>query len=423
MLVSVIIPTRDRAEYLRHSLAAALTIESLQVEILISDNASEDDTREVVNTFKDPRLRYINTSQRVSMRQNFEFALEESRGDYVIFFGDDDSILPGQFAALCKTLETYSPDGLSWDFPVYGWPVEGMGGKLGGFRIVKNRVFGQPYTLDVIKRRAAVASGKLYKIHPQPGIYHACMSRAYIKDKLAAADGTCILARSPDTYLSMRAIQYGGQFIHCNHPFSMNGYGSRSTGGSFGALGRTSKGRNAPTKTVFEKEIEGDLVEDVMPLSKSVPLGYLSTLETVRHHFPTPSLEVDYVGWYRGVIHDMSKKSTDTANHIYQTMTDYAASTKTTAQLQEALKHRRGALLRASEIWNKNTGKLNSFRVSATKGRINTIATAVQSCDHVLGTTYEQVLAGEISRRDAWTETKARYKQATSQNQLSNDKL
>lgn len=421
MLISVVIPTKDRAEYLRHSLATALDIKSSQVEFLISDNASDDDTREVVHAFKDSRVRYINTGRRISMRQNFEFALEESRGDYVIFFGDDDTILPGQFNALRIILEAHTPDGLSWDYPVYGWPVKDNSKKLGSFRIVRNQVFGQPYTLDIKQRRAAITSGQLHKFHPQPGIYHGCMSRDFLKDKLAAEDGNCILARSPDTYVSIRAMQHGGRFIHCNHPFSMNGFGSKSTGGSFGVLRSKTKSSNTPTKTIFEMEIQNDGVEDIMPLSNSVPLGYLSTLETVRHHFPTPYLEVDYVGWYRNIIYGMSKNNTDVVDHITQTMTDYAVSSGTMAQLQKALKHPFHGMLQASKLWHKNVDKFGSFRINATIGNINTVATAAQACDHVLGTTYEQVLDGNTDRRSAWSEAKARYRQFATQGIIKKD--
>lgn len=411
MLVSLIIPTRDRAEYLRHSLAAALTIKSDDVEILISDNASVDDTHDVIHAFEDKRLRYINTGQRLSMRQNFEYALEESRGDYVIFTGDDDSILPGQFGGLCKALAKHSPDALSWDFPVYGWPVDGVSKKSGGFRIVHDRVFGQPTELDLAERRNMLRKGELYHFHPIPAIYHGCMSRSFIKDKLAAPDGMCILARSPDTYISMRALQHGGRFMHCRHPFSMNGYGSKSTGGSFGSLGRENKPEEKPKETQFETEIRGDPVEDVMPLANSVTLGFLSTLETVRHHFPDPPIDTDYVAWYRTVLHEISKKDKDVSDQVMRVMTEYATSSGSQDALQQALKAPRIAIRQIKAQWHKNADKLKSFRISGEIDGVNTIATAVRRCDNILGAGFEDVFDGRTDRRGAWSEAKARKAQ------------
>src|SRR6056297_1629920 len=104
MLISIVIPTRDRAQYLRHSLATSTAIPDPNIEIVVSDNASVDETRKVVSEAQDPRVRYVNTGARVSMRQNFEFAFHQSKGDYLIYFGDDDGILPGQFSFLRSIL-------------------------------------------------------------------------------------------------------------------------------------------------------------------------------------------------------------------------------------------------------------------------------------------------------------------------------
>ncbi|MEJ6708905.1 MAG: glycosyltransferase [Amylibacter sp.] len=47
MKISIIIPTRDRAFYLRQSLATATAIVDPNIEILVSENASVDDTEQV----------------------------------------------------------------------------------------------------------------------------------------------------------------------------------------------------------------------------------------------------------------------------------------------------------------------------------------------------------------------------------------
>ena len=116
MLISIIIPSRDRAVYLKYSVQTALNIQDDNIEIIISDNASTDQTKEVIKGIDDTRLKYFNTKKRISMRANFENALRASSGDYVIFFGDDDGILPLQFKYLRNILENHKPDALSWDF-------------------------------------------------------------------------------------------------------------------------------------------------------------------------------------------------------------------------------------------------------------------------------------------------------------------
>src|SRR4051812_40299444 len=106
-LVTLAIPTRDRADTLAYTLATALGQDSEDFEILVSDNFSSDQTREVVFAIEDSRLRYVNTGRRVSMTDNFEFALNHARGKYVIYIGDDDGLMQGAVAALKKMVDLF----------------------------------------------------------------------------------------------------------------------------------------------------------------------------------------------------------------------------------------------------------------------------------------------------------------------------
>jgi len=53
MFISIVIPTRERAETLRYALAACARIDDSQIEIVVSDNASLDDTAAVVAAQRD----------------------------------------------------------------------------------------------------------------------------------------------------------------------------------------------------------------------------------------------------------------------------------------------------------------------------------------------------------------------------------
>lgn len=92
---TIIIPTRERSDTLRFSIANALSQDYGNFEVLVSDNNSMDDTKDVVLSFRDERLRYVNTSKRVSMSENWEFALNHVARGWVTLLGDDDALLPG----------------------------------------------------------------------------------------------------------------------------------------------------------------------------------------------------------------------------------------------------------------------------------------------------------------------------------------
>ena len=61
MLISIIIPSRDRAVYLKYSVQTALNIQDDNIEIIISDNASTDQTKEVIKGIDDTRLKYLSS--------------------------------------------------------------------------------------------------------------------------------------------------------------------------------------------------------------------------------------------------------------------------------------------------------------------------------------------------------------------------
>ena len=130
-----------------------LEIDDKNIEIIVSDNCSKDGTKAVVEEFSDNRLKYFRTSKRISMRENFNTAVLNSTGDYIIFFGDDDGILPGQFKFLRRILEEHRPDGISWLKSSYIWPKDEFGNEFGGskagkIRFYGTRTFGIPYAYN-----------------------------------------------------------------------------------------------------------------------------------------------------------------------------------------------------------------------------------------------------------------------------------
>src|SRR5687767_10792326 len=116
-LLSLIVPTRERARTLAFTLATALDQASGNYEVVVSDNASADDTEAVVRAIGDRRLRYFNTGRRLSMCDNYEFALENARGDYVIIIGDDDAVMPAGVDFLLPRLASLSEP------TIHMWPL------------------------------------------------------------------------------------------------------------------------------------------------------------------------------------------------------------------------------------------------------------------------------------------------------------
>jgi abequosyltransferase len=98
-LLTLAIPTYNRAACLRELLSVLATQlkNEPRVELIISDNASPDDTPSIVQDFVDRglRVRYIRNPENIGPDANFLQCFEQARGKYVWLFSDDDVIIPG----------------------------------------------------------------------------------------------------------------------------------------------------------------------------------------------------------------------------------------------------------------------------------------------------------------------------------------
>lgn len=98
-LISIITPTFNRANYLVETITSVLQQTYDRFELLIIDNGSTDDTRKVVHSFQDPRIRYFyqeNSGSPVSPRNR---GFREASGEIICFLDSDDLWLPEKLSS------------------------------------------------------------------------------------------------------------------------------------------------------------------------------------------------------------------------------------------------------------------------------------------------------------------------------------
>jgi glycosyltransferase involved in cell wall biosynthesis len=89
-LVSVIIPTYNRPEYLQQAIASAVKQTYQNIEIIVSDNCSSENPRAIVESFGDPRIRFWRQERNIGMLANQVYACKIARGKYLASLHDDD---------------------------------------------------------------------------------------------------------------------------------------------------------------------------------------------------------------------------------------------------------------------------------------------------------------------------------------------
>ena len=91
-LVSLCMPTWNRAASLAASLVTTCGQDYDPIEIIISDNGSTDDTERICReaAARDPRIRYIRHERNIGLYQNHNYCMDAARGDFICFFHDHD---------------------------------------------------------------------------------------------------------------------------------------------------------------------------------------------------------------------------------------------------------------------------------------------------------------------------------------------
>jgi glycosyltransferase involved in cell wall biosynthesis len=110
-LVSVGIPTYRRAEKLARAAESVLSQTHRNIELVISDNASDDRTEAFCEALvaRDQRVRYLRSTINRGPTANFNTLFEELHGDYAMVLSDDDWLDP-DYVEICLAELRRRPD-------------------------------------------------------------------------------------------------------------------------------------------------------------------------------------------------------------------------------------------------------------------------------------------------------------------------
>ena len=91
-LVSICIPTYNRAGMIGKAIESALSQSYLNIEVLVVDNASQDNIESVIANYQDKKLKFYKNAHNLGMYGNFNRCIELSRGEYIHILHSDDFI-------------------------------------------------------------------------------------------------------------------------------------------------------------------------------------------------------------------------------------------------------------------------------------------------------------------------------------------
>lgn len=224
---TVVIPTRERCDTLEHTLRTCVMQDYDNLEILVSDNFSQDRTRDVVESFKDRRIRHLNTGKRLSMTDNFEFALSHVAPEgYVIFMGDDDGLLPNAIRGMNAVIIETSAPVLRWDVPRYFWPtIE---------HVDANRLVIPSLSSGIKRRDSATTIRDILRFKATygslPVMYLFSAVKYEVIGKIKNPSGRFFHSCTPDVYSGFAIAGTVKDFIDSKRPYTIAGSSHHSTG-------------------------------------------------------------------------------------------------------------------------------------------------------------------------------------------------
>ena len=222
---TIVIPTRERADVLFYCLKSACAQDYPNLEIIVSDNFSQDNTAEVVQRFNDKRIQYINTGKRVSMSHNWEFAISHINEGWITILGDDDAILPGAIQKVLEIAATTGVKAIRSNTCQYAWPSlrEKEYGQLNISLGCGYEIRNSNYWISKVLNREAI-----YKQLPM--LYNGGFVDISVLQAIKRMTGSVYLSMTPDVYSGFAIAHMMNEYVYCYETLAVNGASIHSNG-------------------------------------------------------------------------------------------------------------------------------------------------------------------------------------------------
>jgi glycosyltransferase involved in cell wall biosynthesis len=232
-LVSIVIPTKSRAQYARWTINACVRLGE-QCEVVVADSAADDS---LLNILRELDLLdnvvYVRTSPDFSVVDNFNEAIRHATGQFVTCIGDDD-IVTSAVIDVANYALNFDIEAITFSFPLtYWWPdfVHRRRGTFDAATVGASAFTGTVKQLEPQRelKRAAAKLGT----GPQnmPRIYAGLIRRSLL-DKIESKYGALFGGVSPDVYSSTLLAHECQSLVHVDYPVIVPGLSGGSTSGT-----------------------------------------------------------------------------------------------------------------------------------------------------------------------------------------------
>ena len=288
--ISIVIPTRNRADYVGHALQSALEQSFDDFEVVVSNNDSSDRTAEVVAEHSDPRVRYVETSKTLAMPDSWEFAVSHARGEFVTVLCDDDALAPRCCERGAKHLRESGVELLYWRRYHYTMSDWLEPERRNSVRLRKTS--GQA-VLEPTKPLLESWYGEPRYILHAPMLFNGFFRRSKL-EAIRASAGRFFISPAPDVGASVMMLAHTDEMLRLDEVMGIVGSGRQSIGAS------QRHGADTGVAEAFEAEFEGDIFTRVPFRMNMITTTITDTLLAAKELLPGPlaPYEVNWISFW-----------------------------------------------------------------------------------------------------------------------------
>ena len=234
-ILTIVIPTKDRPNYIIHTIEALLNINAENFQIVVQDNSKGNSTKQIIGKYlNDKRLKYNHLDQKIDFCENFNIGAKIASGEYVTFIGDDDGVNPEIIKATewaykndIDCLTDSRPSHYYWSDYIHHIYKDLFSCSL-VIKKFKNRV----YNIDVDHElsKCIKTVGRDFLSSRMPKLYYGIVKNKVLKE-MRRDIGNCFPGPVPDLAGAVALTNYIKKAKYVDYPLFLPGNGGNSGAG------------------------------------------------------------------------------------------------------------------------------------------------------------------------------------------------
>ncbi|MGO2233621.1 MAG: glycosyltransferase family 2 protein [Marinomonas sp.] len=231
-ILSVIMPTHNRANYAISAINSILSFPDMDIELIVTDTSEDSQLKDALSNISDNRLKYSYVKEALSMTENYNLAMSLATGTYVCLIGDDDTITQDAIIASRwakeNCVEVVSPLVVA----NYAWPdfkSRFFGNSHAGRLYIKKKFGDYKWCNSKENLIKALNKGAL-GTEGLPKVYHSLVSKKMM-DLIKEMSGNYFHGVSPDVSGAVSLAIVSDEYLEVNYPLTLPGAAGKSNSG------------------------------------------------------------------------------------------------------------------------------------------------------------------------------------------------